>query len=103
MISRRNIRVKVMQCLYSAEADSTMVSEGMALSLLKKYLDENYDVVIIDTPPFGLVTDAQLLDSWADISLVVPSSTTARIQEMHITLGQMLCGGLEIRLGLVSP
>jgi capsular exopolysaccharide synthesis family protein len=38
---------------------------------LKKYLDENYDVVIIDTPPFGLVTDAQLLDSWADISLVV--------------------------------
>jgi D-sedoheptulose 7-phosphate isomerase len=41
--------------------------------------------------------------SLADISLVVPSSTTARIQEMHITLGQMLCGGLEIRLGLVSP
>lgn len=41
--------------------------------------------------------------SLADISLVVPSSTTARIQEMHITLGQMLCGGLEIRLGLASP
>jgi D-sedoheptulose 7-phosphate isomerase len=41
--------------------------------------------------------------SLADISLVVPSTTTARIQEMHITLGQMLCGGLEIRLGLVSP
>lgn len=39
----------------------------------------------------------------ADLSLVVPSATTARIQEMHITLGQMLCAGLEIRLGLVSP
>jgi capsular exopolysaccharide synthesis family protein len=38
---------------------------------LKQFLDDNYDVVIIDTPPFGLVTDAQLLDSWADISLVV--------------------------------
>lgn len=38
---------------------------------LKKYLDENYDVVIIDTPPFGLVTDAQLLNNWTDISLVV--------------------------------
>ncbi len=38
---------------------------------LKQYLDTNYNVVIIDTPPFGLVTDAQLLDSWADISLVV--------------------------------
>ena len=37
-----------------------------------------------------------------DILLQVPSSTTARIQEMHITLGQMLCGALEYRLGLVS-
>ena len=33
--------------------------------------------------------------------LVVPSNTTARIQEMHITLGQMLCGALERELGLV--
>jgi len=37
----------------------------------------------------------------ADPLLVVPSDTTARIQEMHITLGQMLCGALEIELGLV--
>jgi D-sedoheptulose 7-phosphate isomerase len=39
----------------------------------------------------------------ADYKLVVPSTTTARIQEMHITLGQMLCAGLEIELGLVAP
>ncbi len=38
----------------------------------------------------------------ADPLLVVPSDTTARIQEMHITLGQMLCGALERRLGLVA-
>jgi D-sedoheptulose 7-phosphate isomerase len=37
-----------------------------------------------------------------DHLLVVPSDTTARIQEMHITLGQMLCGALEIELGLVK-
>ena len=35
-----------------------------------------------------------------DVLLVVPSNTTARIQEMHITLGQMLCGALEKKLGL---
>jgi D-sedoheptulose 7-phosphate isomerase len=35
-----------------------------------------------------------------DHLLAVPSATTARIQEMHITLGQMLCGALEIELGL---
>ena len=39
----------------------------------------------------------------ADHLLVVPSDTTARIQEMHIALGQMLCGALEIELGLVKP
>lgn len=39
----------------------------------------------------------------ADHLLVVPSTTTARIQEMHIALGQMLCGALEIELGLAKP
>lgn len=38
----------------------------------------------------------------ADHFLVVPSDTTARIQEMHIILGQMLCGALELELGLVQ-
>ena len=36
-----------------------------------------------------------------DVILMVPSKTTARIQEMHITLGQMLCGALEKKLKLV--
>ncbi len=38
----------------------------------------------------------------ADHVLVVPSDQTARIQEMHITLGQILCAALEIELGLVQ-
>ena len=38
----------------------------------------------------------------AEHLLVVPSDTTARIQEMHIALGQMLCGALEIELGLAG-
>jgi D-sedoheptulose 7-phosphate isomerase len=37
-----------------------------------------------------------------DIALRVPSTTTARIQEMHITLGQMLCGALEMNLGYIA-
>ncbi len=31
----------------------------------------------------------------ADPFVIVPSNDTARIQEMHITLGHMLCGALE--------
>lgn len=43
------------------------------------------------------------LPGLADPLLIVPSTTTARIQEMHILLGQMLCGALELELGLVPP
>jgi D-sedoheptulose 7-phosphate isomerase len=36
-----------------------------------------------------------------DSMITVPSPVTARIQEMHITIGHMLCVALETRLGLV--
>ena len=36
-----------------------------------------------------------------DALIVVPSSTTSRIQEMHITIGHMVCKALEERLGFV--
>ncbi|MBN34847.1 MAG: phosphoheptose isomerase [Rhodospirillaceae bacterium] len=42
------------------------------------------------------------LPGLADPILIVPDSATARIQEMHITLGQMLCGAIEIELGHVT-
>jgi D-sedoheptulose 7-phosphate isomerase len=37
-----------------------------------------------------------------DHILIIPSNTTARIQEMHILLGHMLCGALERELGLIT-
>ena len=42
------------------------------------------------------------LTDLVDHLLLVPSDTTARIQEMHILLGQMLCGAVEIDLGLAK-
>lgn len=45
--------------------------------------------------------DGGKMKSFCDVLLIVPSQTTARIQEMHITLGQMLCAALEQRLELV--
>ena len=38
----------------------------------------------------------------ADPLIIVPSDETARIQEMHILIGHMLCDGLETRLGLLD-
>jgi D-sedoheptulose 7-phosphate isomerase len=55
----------------------------------------------IATVAFGGGTGGDMA-ALADAILIVPSATTARIQEMHVTFGQMLCGALEIELGLVQ-
>jgi D-sedoheptulose 7-phosphate isomerase len=41
------------------------------------------------------------MPSLCDAVIIIPSPITARIQEMHITIGHMLCKALEQRLGLV--
>jgi D-sedoheptulose 7-phosphate isomerase len=41
------------------------------------------------------------MPSVCDAIIIVPSRVTARIQEMHILIGHMLCKALELRLGLV--
>lgn len=46
--------------------------------------------------------DGGKLRELCDISIVVPSQTTARIQEAHIFIGHTLCGMIEQGLGLVT-
>jgi len=42
--------------------------------------------------------DGGKLKDMVHIALVVPSSSTQRIQEVHITIGHILCGALERRI-----
>ena len=37
-----------------------------------------------------------------DAAVIVPSTVTARVQEMHLLVSHMLCKALEIRLGLAQ-
>ncbi len=46
--------------------------------------------------------DGGALRALCDVAIVVPSSTTARIQEAHIMIGHTLCGMVESALGLVG-
>ena len=45
---------------------------------LNQYVDDNYDFVIIDTPPFGLLNDAIEISERADIFLAVTNTKFAR-------------------------
>lgn len=54
--------------------------------------------------PYGALSgkDGGDIKDIAGPILIVPSNTTARIQEMHIMLGQMLCNAIEYELGLIK-
>jgi len=43
----------------------------------------------------GKYLEHEALCSAGDVAIVIPSKTTARIQEMHILLGHTLCALLE--------
>jgi len=43
--------------------------------------------------------DGGQMKSLADLSIIVPSQTTARIQEAHIFIGHIICGLVEKELG----
>jgi D-sedoheptulose 7-phosphate isomerase len=45
--------------------------------------------------------DGGVMPELADPVIIVPAQSTRRIQEMHITLGHMLCGALEQSLDMV--
>ncbi len=44
---------------------------GTYINNIKAHLDSNYEIVVVDTPPYGIVADAQILGEWADVTLIV--------------------------------
>lgn len=74
---------------------STSGNSQNVLNALKAAHDKNLMTVGFLGRDGGKIAPA------CDLPIIIPSNTTARIQEMHITIGQMLCGALEQKLGLV--
>lgn len=52
--------------------------------ILMKALKEMYDYIIIDAPPVGLVTDAQLLSRYADTCLYLVRQGYTHKEQLHI-------------------
>ncbi|MEQ8700459.1 MAG: SIS domain-containing protein [Bauldia litoralis] len=94
--------------LFSRQIEALGVPGDVAIGISTSGRSPNVIRALETAQAGGLVAaglggkDGGEMTQYADPLLVVPSDTTARIQEMHIMLGQMLCGALEIELGLVS-
>lgn len=90
--------------LFSRQIEAVGNSGDVAIAISTSGKSPNVVNAVKTAKHAGLITAAFLgkgggeVGAVADVSLVVPSNNTARIQELHITLGQMLCGALEMAL-----
>lgn len=93
--------------LFARQVDALGQPGDVAIGITTSGQSPNVHLALEKAREKGLVTIALTgkgggkLHGVVDLMLVVPSDTTARIQEMHILLGQMLCDALEQALGLV--
>jgi len=92
--------------LFSRQIEALARPGDVAIAISTSGKSANVIAALKQAKAMDLVTaalsgkDGGELADLADHLLLVPSDTTARIQEMHISIGQMLCGALEIELGL---
>jgi D-sedoheptulose 7-phosphate isomerase len=94
--------------LFSRQVEALGKKGDIAIGISTSGNSKNVIEALVMARKMGIVTvgftgkTGGNMVSLCDILLNVPATTTARIQEMHITLGQMFCGALELKLGLVK-
>jgi D-sedoheptulose 7-phosphate isomerase len=93
--------------IFARQIEAIGKANDVAIGISTSGKSLNIVVALRQAKGMGLVTAALSgcgggdLPGLVDHLLVVPSDTIARIQELHLLLGQMLCGALEIKLNLV--
>lgn len=78
---------------------SELISGTKTLELFE-YLRSNFDMVVIDTPPVGLVSDARILMDLADCHLYVVRAGVTHREHYSVTLSNLLAENIPC-LGLI--
>lgn len=93
--------------VFSRQIEALGRPEDVAIAISTSGNSANVIAGLRQAKSMGLVTVAFSGQGGGDMAalvdhlLEVPSNTTARIQEMHVMLGHLLCEALEVELGLV--
>lgn len=80
--------------------NSMQLLGGNRLKKLLERLQEDYDVVILDTPPVGLIADAALMASACDGAVLVAGDNRVRERELMVARMQLEQAGAPV-LGVV--
>lgn len=89
------------EIIFARQVEALAQKNDVAIGISTSGKAKNVAAGIKQAKKMGLKTvaltgaDGGELAKTADISLVVPSSVTARIQEAHITIGHILCELIE--------
>lgn len=75
--------------------NSAELIESGALDELIKYLKNNYEYIIIDTTPAGLVADAALMMKYANVNLVVCRNNYTRKDVFKDVLNMLVANRIE--------
>jgi D-sedoheptulose 7-phosphate isomerase len=92
--------------LFERQIEALGKPGDIAIGISTSGNSKNVNLALTKAREMGLIATGWTGRSGGDMAalcdpvMIVPSQTTARIQEMHIMLGQMLVGILEYRLGL---
>ncbi len=92
--------------LFSRQIEAIANTGDVALGITTSGQSENIIIALKQAKKMKLSTIAfcgkniKLLDKITDQILSIPATNTSRIQEMHITIGQMLCNAIEHDLKL---
>jgi len=93
--------------LFSRQVEALCVRGDVAIGISTSGNSENVIRGLKAAKQIGATTaalgggDGGRMKDFVDNIIIVPSRVTARIQEMHIIIGHMLCGAIERELGLV--
>ncbi len=92
--------------LFARQIEALAKPGDVAIGISTSGQSENVIAALCKAREIGVVAaglsgrDGGRMVSVSDPLIIVPSTVTARIQEMHIMLGQMLCNAIEIEMGL---
>ena len=79
---------------------SELLSSGEMTKLLES-LREKYEFIILDSPPFGLVTDPTLLMSDTDLALIIVRANLTRRKSVLHAVGSLKKTSPDLQMGIV--
>ena len=75
--------------------------EGEKFSILMSDLKAKYDLIIIDSPPIGLVSDAEILANYSDINLFVVRYNVTHKEAVEEVLEKASNSGVFKNMGII--